>query len=116
MPTIKITSGGKVVTNNGKVSCTCCGCSGPWGPGYDTFPTDLYVDGIFATRISKCSWYYYGGASVTFGLDFPGLWQANQDVPPGVGKGYKPGPFSDGPLGNYYANPDGTGALIHTVT
>jgi hypothetical protein len=39
MATIKITTDGKVITKNGKPSCTCCGCS----PNYTVIYVRFYT-------------------------------------------------------------------------
>ena len=80
MPTIKITSGGKVILKDGKVSCQCCSpidfCDyrNNWGPGYDELPDTVTISTpahsfgppeytlqlpaqvMTLTRISKCRW------------------------------------------------------------
>ena len=80
MPTIKLSSSGKVILKDGKVHCQCCTPIGfcdyrnNWGPGYDELPDtvtiktaaiDFRPDGrlhlpeqvMTLTRVSKCRWY-----------------------------------------------------------
>ena len=115
MPTINLSSSGKVLLKDGKVSCQCCGCAGLWGPGHDTFPNSVTISplGRAVSRISKCDWINGGHDFVQFyQLATPPIWRGGSNSV----QGYKVGVFSDGPLGDYRANADGSGAVIYTVT
>ena len=92
-------------------------CAGPWGSGHDSHPDTVtiydHVEGHPETlpRVSKCVWFY--GYILRYGTSInPNIWYLESPA----NAGYKPGTFADGPLGNYYDNSDGTGALEYTVT
>ena len=82
MPKIKLSSTGKVFTQDGKPSCSCCGCyvdcAGLWGPGYDLFPTlvnavnhsgeETISNEPFLPRWTRC---YYSNYSTSTGGALP---------------------------------------------
>jgi hypothetical protein len=113
----------RVVTRDGKPSCTCCDtCIGLWGPGYDTHPNNITLysfgsvtsDSLF--RYDKCGWLDASLARQQVQFWVPGGWQAYSHTIGAETLGYKSGGINAGPLGNYYSNTDGTGSLLYTVT
>lgn len=118
---------GKIVTVTDAADCECCDtCGGPWGPGYDTHPNEVTLNigsgtgsPFLMTRILKCDWLQAGNVFIFVQFQRnsdPPTWRADAMVSLAVGPGYKPDTFNEGPLGDYYSNPDGTGTLAYTVT
>ena len=118
----------------GTPGCINVSSGGPFGAGYDNFPEVLqgtspspytFADGL--TSIATAPRSITGGKTVwwtesnlfTVNFSNPCLWSASRMLYGGSNTfltGYKPGQFTDGPLGNYYSNIDGTGNLMFTVT
>lgn len=115
------------------VPCINIDQTGPFGPGYDNFPDVLHCTDYhnFPTLIpnfttsprsetgGKTIW-WNGSHGGYIGFSNPCLWSVTQsqfELNSNINNiGYKPGQFTDGPLGNYYSNIDGTGNLMFTVT
>lgn len=127
---LKRTAEGKIITRDGKPSCTCCGtvdCYGLWGPGYDTLPATVTIAvapiGEFSTewyevtvaRVAKCFWTSpspceFGPYDVDY-VRYSGGWIGSVNVCLAAGwvnwNGDKIGAngFTDGPLGVYIGSP-----------
>ena len=135
MAILKRNADGKIITRDGKPSCTCCcvtvDCYGLWGPGYDTLPGSVFVANLTGVVLvdenvvhyrhlgGKCHWHSPShNSQVFFGNGC--MWFAvahNVTSPYGSWIGHKKGAFTDGPLGQYVSNPDGlTGTIYYTVT
>lgn len=119
---IKFNGDGKILTKDGKISCTCCTpcCTGL--ASSTSWPNVIYVDDIGTpansgntNKIAACTW----AAAATYPaagweLIAAGGWQALSTGSSATG--YRAAGCTDGPLGNYYANTDGTGTLLYTLS
>ena len=123
--TIKRTSEGKIITRDGKPSCTCC-C--PCGGLASANDLQLSIDvtsfhGIetlvespwFGAKISACVWIHGSTQSNVQWVCATNMWVCAENTDGGVVLGYRAAAFVDGPAGDYYDETDGTGTLMQTV-
>lgn len=113
---------GKVILRDGKVSCTCCDCSGPWGPGYDVHPNTVQVsapdplNNYTATRVLKCDWVMGDLQRFVQYLYSENRWKCVSTITGFAVAAYKNGTFSDGPRGGYTLGGLSSPTPLFTVT